>query len=67
MGDVSFMTYGGPDFDPILHEAFMLKIERVKFEHTNRYCKWKSMVSGGSLKGAASLPSFVSQPSLPLG
>ena len=60
MGDVSFVTYYGPDFDPSIQEAFLLKVERVKFEHTNRYCKWKSKVSGGLLGGGASLPSFVS-------
>lgn len=60
MGDVSLNSYDGPEFDPSLHEAFLLKVERVKFEHTNRYCKWKRKVSGGILGGGASLPSFMS-------
>ena len=47
MGDVSFETYLGKGFDPSTHEAFCLKVERVKFEHANRYCKWKQHVSDG--------------------
>lgn len=47
MGDVSFETYHGHGFDSTTHEAFCLKVERVKFEHSSRYCLWKNKVSGG--------------------
>lgn len=41
MGDVSLISYKGSGFDIAIHEAYQLKVERVKFEHVNRYCMWK--------------------------
>ena len=47
MGDFSFQTYHDKGFEQDLHEAFCLKVDHVKFEHTNSYCKWKDEVSKG--------------------
>lgn len=47
MGDVSLLSYKGDDFEQITHEAFQLKVERVKFEHTNKYLMWKEFVCEG--------------------
>ena len=58
MGDVSFDTYKGPGYDVTTHEAFLLKVERVKFEHTNRYEKWKSHLLRRQLSRGESLPAF---------
>lgn len=58
MGDVSFDTYKGPGYDETTHEAFLLKVERVKFEHTNRYEKWKSHLLRRQLSRGESLPQF---------
>ena len=41
LGDVSLISYKGTGFEVITHEAFQLKVERVKFEHSSIYCKWK--------------------------
>jgi len=64
MGDVNFNSYTGPDFEVTTHEAFLLKVERVKFEHTSRYCQWKKGVSDISHQN--SLPSFEAKSPLPL-
>ena len=45
MGDVSLISYKGEGFEETTHEAFQLKVERVKFEHTNKYLMWKEKVS----------------------
>lgn len=45
MGNVGLCSYKGDDFNNTTHEAFELKVERVKFEHANRYCVWKDAVS----------------------
>lgn len=46
MGDVGLNSYTGDGFKVSTHEAFQLKVERVKFEHVNAYCKWKDSVGG---------------------
>ena len=45
MGDVSLLSYKGDGFEVITHEAFQLKVERVKFEHASKYLMWKEKVS----------------------
>ena len=52
MGDVNFNSYRGDGFNGSTHEAFQLKVERVKFEHANMYCSWKELVG----RNSASLP-----------
>ena len=47
MGDVSLISFTGEGFEKITHEAFKLKVERVKFEHASKYCMWKQMISLG--------------------
>ena len=56
MGDLSLKSYMGDDYEHKTHEAFQLKVERVKFEHANRYCLWKSAMCSDN--GLGSLPSF---------
>ena len=63
MGDVSFDTYKGQGFDETTHEAFLLKVERVKFEHTNRYEKWKNRLLKRQMSSGESLPLFNSSTS----
>jgi hypothetical protein len=45
MGDVSLNSFTGAGFNIDTHEAFQLKVERVKFEHTTHYGQWKDKVS----------------------
>ena len=45
MGDVSLNSFTGEGFNIATHEAFQLKVERVKFEHTTHYGQWKDKVS----------------------
>lgn len=47
MGDVSLLSYKGEGFEMTTHEAFQLKVERVKFEHASKYCMWKEKISLG--------------------
>ena len=59
MGDLSLNSYEVDETVQATHEAFQLKVERVKFEHANRYCLWKSEMT--SFQGITSLPSLVYQ------
>ena len=46
MGDFSFVSYQGDEFDFQMQEGYMLKVERVKFEHASKYIYWKNEVIG---------------------
>lgn len=42
MGDALFKTTGDPKISDVrYHEAFKLKVQRVKFEYASKYKFWK--------------------------
>ena len=41
MGDALLNSYSGPDISNVTHEAFELKVKKMKFEYASSYEVWR--------------------------
>ena len=63
MGEVSLASKTDIGDKILTHEAFELKVERVKFEYANIYSKWKESVQMFGTDGSHIVPMLQNQAS----